>query len=201
MADIIDVKTYSDDASLNKDAPSIDSAELVKGEHAVTIEDGKVYVLYFFNTFYRGADICNEEFTQLSEKYADKVTFIAISNDADKAKTEKYLAKDIVDENTKKPLRLSPQFIVFDDKKAIGKAYATVANLSVMSCPMGFIIKDKQIKWRQQFLQTFTVDQSNFEKQLLHVLNGEELESNGPRPKVEVEEEEAEGMDGDISLF
>ncbi|EPY37119.1 hypothetical protein STCU_00178 [Strigomonas culicis] len=70
-----------------------------------------------------------------------------------------------------------------------------------MSCPMGFIVKDGKIAWRQQFLQTFTISQSNFEAQLQHVLAGEELESNGPRPKVEVEEEEAEGMDGDFSLF
>uniref|UniRef100_A0A0A9WZ10 Proline--tRNA ligase n=1 Tax=Lygus hesperus TaxID=30085 RepID=A0A0A9WZ10_LYGHE len=201
MTDVIDVKTYSDDASLNKAAPSIDSAELIKGEQAVTLDDNKIYILYFFNTFYRGADVCNEEFTKLSEKYGDKVTFIAISNDADKAKTEKYLAKEIVDENTKKPLRLAPKYIVFDDKKVIGKAYANVANLTVMSCPMGFIVANKQIKWRQQFLQTHTVDQSNFEKQLQHVLHSEELESNGPKPKVEVEEEEAEGLDGDISLF
>lgn len=200
MTDVIDVKTYSDDASLNKTAPAIDAAEPIKGEK-VAIEQGKTYILYFFNTFYRGADVCNEELTQMSEKYHDKVVFIAISNDADRAKTEKYLGKDIVDENTKKPLRLAPPHIVFDDRKAIGKEYATVANLSVMSCPMGFIVKDGKIMWRQQFLQTHTISQSNFEAQLLHVLAGEEVESNGPRPKVEVEEEEAEGMDGDISLF
>lgn len=196
----IDVKTYSDDACLGAAAPSIDSCEPVKGEK-VSIEQDKTYVLYFFNTFYRGADVCNEEFTQLSERLGDKVVFIAISNDADKAKTEKYLGKDIVDENTKKPLRLAPAFIVFDDKKAVGKEYADLAKLSVMSCPMGFVVKGGKIQWRQQFLQTHTISHSNFEAQLKHVLAGEELESNGPRPKVEVVEEDAEGMDGDISLF
>lgn len=199
MADI-DVKTYADDACLGKDVPSIDSCEAIKGDK-ISIEKDKVYVLYFFNTFYRGADVCNEEFTQLSERLGDKVVFVAISNDADKAKTEKYLGKDIIDENTKKPLRLDPAFIVFDDKKAVGKSFADLANLSVMSCPMGFIVKDGKIQWRQQFLQTHTVNQSNFEAQLKHVLAGEELESNGARPKVEVVEEEAEDMDGEMSLF
>ncbi|EPY34279.1 hypothetical protein STCU_01691 [Strigomonas culicis] len=196
----IDVKTYSDDASLGKEAPAISSCEAIKGD-AVAIAKDKVQVLYFFNTFYRGADVCNDQFTHLAQKLAGQVQFIAISTDADKEKTQKYLAKEIVDENTKKTLKLDPEYIAYDSGKAVSKEYSTVANLSVMSCPMGFIVKDGKIAWRQQFLQTFTISQSNFEAQLQHVLAGEELESNGPRPKVEVEEEEAEGMDGDFSLF
>lgn len=196
----IDIKTYSDDAALGKEAPSIESTQPIKGDK-LSIAADKVYVLYFFNTFYRGADVCNDEFTALSEELADKVAFVAVSTDADIAKTEKYLAKEIVDENTKKQLRLAPAHIIYDDGKAVSKAFADVSNLSVMSCPMAFVIKGGKIAWRQQFLQTFTVNQSNFKAQLLHVLADEELESNGPRPKVEVEEEEAEGMDGDLSLF
>ncbi|CCW69792.1 unnamed protein product [Phytomonas sp. Hart1] len=196
----VDCKTYSDDVCFGKDAPSIDLLEPIKGDK-VSIAGNEVCVLYFFNTFYRGADICNNEFTQFSEKFADKATIIAISTDADRAKTEKYLGKDIVDENTKKPLRLDPPHIVFDNRKEVSKEFAGVSGLSVMSCPMGFIVKDKKIVWRQQFLQSFTFNQSNFEAQFNHILAGEKLESNGPRPKVVVEEEEAEGMDGDISLF
>jgi hypothetical protein len=196
----IDVKTYCDDAALGKEAPKIDSTKPIKGDK-LSIEADRVYVLYFFNTFYRGADVCNDEFTTLSEELADKVEFVAVSTDADIAKTEKYLAKEIVDENTKKQLRLAPAHIIYDDGKSVSKAYAEVSNLSVMSCQMAFVIKGGKIAWRQQFLQTFTVNQSNFKAQLAHVLAGEELESNGPRPKVEVEEEEAEGMDGEMSLF
>ncbi|CBH12600.1 hypothetical protein, conserved [Trypanosoma brucei gambiense DAL972] len=201
MADTIDVTTYCDDKSFGQVAPALSALEPIRGDK-VELENGKVYVLYFFNTFYRGADVVNEEFTVLSEKYGPKgVVFVAISNDADKAKTEKYLGKEIVDENTKKPLRLAPPHILFDDKKATGKTYADVANLSVMSCPMAFIVAaDGKIVWRQQFLQSFTITQSNFEAQLQHVLAGEALESNGPRPVVQVEEEEAE-VDAEMSLF
>ncbi|CAJ1019497.1 Thioredoxin-like, putative [Leishmania lindenbergi] len=196
----IDVKTYSDDASLGKEAPKVDSTHPIKGGN-LTIEVDKVYVLYFFNTFYRGADVCNDEFTVLSEEMGDKVVFVGISTDADIAKTEKYLGKEIIDENTKKQLRLSPPHIVYDEGKVVSKNYAAVSNLSVMSCPMAFVIKDGKVVWRQQFLQAHTVNQSNFREQLSHVLAGEELESNGPRPKVEIEEEEAEGIDGEMSLF
>ncbi|CCW64047.1 unnamed protein product [Phytomonas sp. EM1] len=196
----VDYKTYSDDACFGKEAPSIDALEPIKGDK-VSIGEIGVYVLYFFNTFYRGADICNNEFTQFSERFNGKATIIAISTDADRAKTEKYLGKEIIDENTKNRLRLDPPHIVFDNRKEVSKEYASVSGLSVMSCPMAFIVKDKKIMWRQQFLQTFTLNQSNFEAQLNHILAGEELESNGPHPQVVVEEEEAEGMDGDISLF
>eukprot|EP00796_Vickermania_ingenoplastis_P000287 gene287-160_t len=195
----IDVTTYCDDASLGKPAPSIASLEPIKGE-APKFDNSKVYVLYFFNTFYRGADVCNEEFTKLSEKLAGKAEFIAISNDADRAKTEKYLGKTIVDENTKQPLRLDPPHILYDNNKAVAKEYVAVSNLSVMSCPMAFIVAKGNIVWRQQFLQTHIISQSNFEAQLDAVLNGKELAMNGPRPTKVVEEEEAE-IGEEFSLF
>ncbi|EKF98742.1 hypothetical protein TCSYLVIO_010353 [Trypanosoma cruzi] len=199
MTDAIDVTTYADDRALGQVAPSLEKLEPIRGAK-VAIEGGKVYVLYFFNTFYRGADPVNEELTVLSEKYGDRVVFVAISNDVDKEKTEKYLNKTIVDENTKKPLRLAPPHILFDEKKATGKKYAESSNLTVMSCPMAFIVGgDGKIAWRQQFLQTFTISQSNFEAQLNHVLAGEALESNGPRPVVQVEEEAVEVEE--MSLF
>ena len=196
----VDVKTYSDDASLGKVTPSLELLEAVRGEK-IDLQPGKVHVLYFFNTFYKGAYGVNEELTKLSEKYAELVTFIAISNDAEKEKLEKFLGKTIVEENTKEVQRLAVPYIYFDDKKATAKLFTDVSNLSVMSCPMAYIIgKDGKIAWRQQFLQTFTINQSNFEAQLAHVLAGEPLESVGPRPKVEVEGEVAD-IDGDVSLF
>lgn len=198
MTDTVDVTTYSDDACLGKTAPSLELLEPIKGEK-IDFQPGKVHVLYYFNTFYKGAYGVNEELTKLSEKHTD-IIFIAISNDAEREKAEKYLGKVIVDENTKEQQRLAVPYIYFDDKKATAKMYCEVANLSVMSCPMAFIVdKAGKIAWRQQFLQTFTINQSNFEAQLLHVVAGEELESAGPRPKVEVEGEAAEC--DEMSLF
>ena len=197
MADV-DVTTYSDDKSLGQTCPSLELLEAVRGEK-IDLQPGKVHVLYFFNTFYKGAYGVNEELTKLSEKLTD-VTFIAISNDAEKEKLEKFLGKTIVEENTKEVQRLAVPYIYFDDKKATAKTFCDASNLSVMSCPMAYIIdKSGKIAWRQQFLQTFTINQSNFEAQLVHVIAGEELESAGPRPKVEVEGESAEC--DEMSLF
>mmetsp|Transcript_64236 Transcript_64236/g.74670 ORF Transcript_64236/g.74670 Transcript_64236/m.74670 type:complete len:199 (+) Transcript_64236:49-645(+) len=198
MTDSVDVTTYSDDKILGQVCPSLELLEVVRGEK-IDLQPGKVHVLYFFNTFYKGAYPVNEELTKLSEKFTE-VTFVAISNDAEKEKVEKFLGKTIVDENTKEQQRLAVQYIYYDDKKATAKMFCDLANLSVMSCPMAFIVdKNGKVAWRQQFLQTFTISQSNFEAQLKHVLAGEELESNGPRPKVEVEGESAEC--DDMSLF
>jgi thiol-disulfide isomerase/thioredoxin len=200
MTDAVDVTTYSDDKALGQVAPSLSLLEPVKGER-VDLEPGKVHVLFFFNTFYKGAYAVNEELTQLHEKFPD-VVFIAISNDAEKEKVEKFLAKVVIDENHKKPLRLAVPYVFFDDKKATAKMYADVSNLSVMSCPMAYIIdRGGKIAWRQQFLQTFTMRQSNFEAQLVHVLAGDELESAGPRPKIDADEGEAAECGDDMSLF
>lgn len=198
----IDVTTYGDDASLGKVSPSLQTCEVIKGEPITAFDADKTYLLYFFNTFYRGADVCNEELTQLSEKMSGKVEFVAISTDADRAKTEKYLGKSIVDENTKMPLRLAPPTILYDSNKITAKAFTEVSGLSVMSCPMAFVVQKGKIVWRQQFLQTHIISQSNLVSQLEAALEGKALAMNGPRPTVAVEEEDAEGMEGeDFSLF
>lgn len=206
MTDNLDCTTYSDDACLGVDAPSLELLEFVKGEK-IDLQPGRVTVLFFFNTFYKGAFGINEEFTVLFEKYGKDVNFIAINNDAEKEKLDKFLGKlaegKIYDENTKKPQRLDVAYIAFDDKKATAKMYATASNMTIMSCPHLFIVgKDGKIAWRQQLLQSFTMNQSNFEAQLAHVLAGEPLESAGPKPKVAADEGEvAEGMAEDMSLF
>lgn len=199
MTDSVDVKTYSDDKCFGQKAPSLELLEAIQGEK-IDLQPGKVHVLYFFTTFYKGAYPVNEEFTKLSEKYTD-VNFISISNDAEKEKLERFLQKLILDDKHNTPIRMKTPFIMYDDKKATAKLYADVSNLSVMSCPMAFIVdKDGKIQWRQQFLQTYTVKDSNFEAQLLHVINGEELESNGPRPVVDAGEGEEAECD-DMSFF
>lgn len=199
MADSVDVTTYGDDKCFGKTAPSLELLDFVRGDK-IDLQPGRVHVLYFFNTFYKGAYPVNEEFTKLFEKHGADVTFIAINNDAEKEKAEKFLTKEITDLNTNEKLRLELPYVAFDPAKATAKMYAAAADLSVMSCPHAFIIgKDGKIVWRQQFLQTYLVKHSNFEAQLLHAVAGEQLAMNGPKPKVDVEGEAAEA--DEMSLF
>jgi hypothetical protein len=206
MADIVDVKTYSDDASFGQQAPSLASLEFVVGDKTDLVP-GKVNVLFFWVSYYKGAWLINEELTQLSEKYPE-VQFFAISNDADRAAVEKFLTKieagKVIDENTKKTYRLGVSHVAYDDKKAVGKAYASLSNNALVHVPQAFIVSpDGKIVWRQNLTQSFTMSQSNFADQLERVIKGQPLDqSNGPKPKVEVDEGEvAEGMDEDFSLF
>ncbi len=202
MADALDVKTYDDDASLGKPCPSLEALDFIKGEK-INIAPGKVYVLFFFNGFYKGAFAVHEEITALSERIPD-VTFIAISNDVDKAAAEKYLGKVFVDENTKQPQRMATPYIAFDDKKALGKQFADLCNVSVHHVPQGIIVDATgKIAWRQCFTQTDTVAscQPSFVEQLHKVQAGLDVaRTNGVKPRV-VDEGEAADCADDMSLF
>lgn len=195
----VDVKTYSDDAAIGKTCPSLELLDFIKGTK-VDLQPGRVHVLFFFVSFYKGAYAVHEEITALSEKYTD-VTFIAISNDADRPSTEKYLGKAIVDENTKLPQRMDTAYIAFDDKKTTAKCFAALSNLTILHVPQGIIVdKSGKVAWKQMFTQSDTVAQSNFEVNLRHVIAGEPIENaNGPKPRV-VDEGEAADVD-DMSLF
>ena len=202
----IDVKTYSDDLCFGQAAPSIDSLEFVVGEK-IALPTDKVTVLFFWVSYYKGAWVVNEELTQLAEKNPD-VQFIAISNDADRAAVEKFLKKiedgRVIDENTKKPYRLHVPYVAYDAKKFTGKMYAELSHNALVHVPQAFIVdKRGKVAWRQNFTQSFTMTQSNFADQLERVVKGEALDqSNGPKPKVEVDEGEACEVDvDDLALF
>ena len=202
----VEVKTYSDDSCFGQTAPSLESLEFVVGEKTDLVK-GKVNVLFFWVSYYKGAWLINEELTQLSEKYPE-VEFFAISNDADRAAVEKFLKKiedgRVIDENTKATYRLGVSRVCFDDKKAVGKAYADLSKNSIVHHPQAFIVdKEGKIVWRQNLTQSFTMSQSNFADQLERVIKGEELDmSNGPKPKVEADEgEDAGDMADDMALF
>uniref|UniRef100_A0A7S1L5N2 Thioredoxin domain-containing protein n=1 Tax=Neobodo designis TaxID=312471 RepID=A0A7S1L5N2_NEODS len=206
MADAaVEVKTYSDDPCLGQVAPSLELLEFVEGAK-IDLQPGRVHVLFFWVSYYKGAWVVNEELTQLAEKNPE-VQFIAISNDADRAAVEKFLKKiedgRVIDENTKKPYRLAVSHVAYDDKKAVGKAYADLSNNTLVHVPQAFIVdKDGKVAWRQNLTQSFTMTQSNFADQLERVVKGEALDmSNGPKPKVEADEGEDVEVDGDLALF
>jgi len=206
MADAVDVKTYNDDSALGATAPSLELLEFVVGEK-IDFQPGRIHVLFFWVSYYKGAWIVTEELSQLAEKFPEG-QLIAISNDADRAADEKFLQKivdgKIYDENTKAVYRLAVPYIAYDDKKTTGKLYSALSEATVVHVPQAFIVgKDGKIAWRQNLTQSFTMSQSNFADQLERVIKGEPLDlTNGPKPaKVVDEGEEAEGMADDMSLF
>lgn len=195
-----DPLTYGDDKCLGQVAPSLELLEFIRGDK-IDLQPGKVHVLVFFVTFYKGAFSVHEEFSKLYEQFGKDATFIGISNDAEKEKAEKYLTKEIVDENTKAPLRFILPYVGYDANKATGKMYASLSGSTVLSCPHAFIInKDGKVVWRQAFTQSYTLAKSSFEAQLVKVIATGEAELPAARPKVEVEGEAADIPD-EMSLF
>jgi hypothetical protein len=209
MADSVDIKTYDDEAFYGKLAPSLELLDFVRGEK-IDYRPGQVQVLYFFNTFYKGAWWCNEEVTKLAEKFHPLgVQFVAVSQDADVASLERFLGKiadaKIVDENTKEPLRLTLPYTAFDDKKFTGKMFAVAFDHTVLHVPQAVIVDGKgQIAWRQAFSQSHLPSQSNFAAQLERVMKGEPVERvNGNLPKMQAAADEGSDceVEGDMALF
>lgn len=202
----VELKTFSDDKCLGQTAPSLELLEFVRGQK-IDLQPNRVHVLYFWVSFYKGAWGVNEEMTQLAEKHPN-VTFIAISNDADRAAVEKFLQKIadglVFDENTKSVFRLDLPYVAYDAKKLTGKMYTALSDAgTTVHVPQAFIIdKSGRVAWRQCFTQSYTVSQSNFADQLSRVVDGGDVDlSNGPKPKPKVDEGEAAEVDGDFSLF
>ena len=207
-----DCKTYDDDKAFGTKAPSLELIDMVRGEK-VDFEPGKVHVIFFFQAFYKGAWIVNEEMSVLVEKYAPLgVKFIALSQDADVESVEKFLKKiedgRVKDENTGKIYRLTMPYVALDGKKATGKLFATASDLSVLPVPCAYIVnKDGVIVWRQAMHQSHTLVQTspNFDSQLEKVVAGADVElKNGAAPKAKAadpDEGEVMEVEGDLALF
>jgi hypothetical protein len=200
-----DLKTYDNDKSLGVPAPTLEKLDFLRGDKVESYEQDKLYVLFFFVTYYKGAYGINEEITVLSEKYPEPV-YIGISNEADgeaktgKEKTEAFLEKKITDLNTGAAQRMGLSRVAFDDKKVTAKMFASVCDLTVLGCPHIIVVKNGNIVWRQAVTQSYTIADSNFEVQLQHLIKGEPLEKIGDRPVIE-EEGEACEVEGDVALF
>ena len=206
------VKTFDDDTAFGTTAPSLELLEFVRGEK-VDLEPGKVHVLFYWQAFYKGAWVINEQVTKVWEKFHPAgVQFIAISQDADTASVEKFLGKiadgRVKDENTGEIYRLDMPLVAFDGKKATGKMYADASSLTVLPTPCLYIIsKEGKIVWRQALTQSNQLHQvsPSFESQLEKVVAGQPVElCNGPTPKkvaADPDEGEACEVEGDLALF
>jgi hypothetical protein len=202
----IDVKTYSDEVFLGKPVPVLSNVEFVRGD-VNELKPGTVKVIYFLNTFYKGAFIVNEELTQLNERFGKEATFIAISVDAEKEKIEKLLTKiadgSCCDAVTKQVFRLNVPYVGWDNGKATAKAFCGVLNTSTLHTPQAFIVDATgNLVWRQSLLQNHKFSDTNFGDQLAAVLAGKAVaQPNGARPKIVDEGEAAGEGEGDMSLF
>jgi len=188
-----DYKTYDDDECLGKKAPTLETLKFVKGDKT-DVTSGKTNVILFWANYDKGGTPgATTAFSELHTKFPD-VVFIGVSADPEEAAIERFL---------KKPDVTHSYPAAFDEGKKVNKLYTSVLASSAMSIPHAFIVNGEgNIVWHEQFSQFNTVAKSQFEQQLNHVVKGEPLEKNGPRPKDAEEEEEAgDAVEEEMSLF
>lgn len=202
----VEVKVYNADPCMGKPLPPINNLEYVKGDKG-ELKPNVVTVVYFFQCFYKGGFIVNEELTQLSEKFPQGVQFVAISNDPEKEKVEKLLQKiaagTCCDEVTKQVFRLGVPWVAWDQGKVLTKQFSDICNTSVLHTPQAFIVDGHgKIQWRQPLLQNYKFSDTNFGDQLAAVIAGKAITSpHGDRPKVEAAGEAACEGEDEMSLF
>jgi len=182
-------KTYDDDASLGKKAPSLSSLKFVRGEK-FDFEEGKQYAILFWAKFDKGSSPQSLDTFNAFHKQYPNVVFLGISTDPSQEDAVRYFEKGGAVDFA----------IAFDDGKQMVNAYKEVSGLSTLLPPHGFLVDKKgHIAWREQFAQVYPVDKSDFPKQLEKFAKGEPIHKNGNAPhKEEVEEVEESSFDGEL---
>ena len=152
MGDDEHTKTYEDESFYGKAFPAISNLDFVVGNKEDFKTNGVITVAYFFNTFYKGGFVVNEELSVMAEKHKD-VQFIAIANDPEREKVEKLLKKiaegTCCDPITKQVWRLQVPFVAHDAGKVMTKAMQDIQNVSVLHTPQAFILDAQgNLVWR-----------------------------------------------------
>eukprot|EP00754_Rhynchopus_humris_P047198 Rhum_TRINITY_DN6762_c0_g1::Rhum_TRINITY_DN6762_c0_g1_i1::g.20741::m.20741 len=200
MAD--EYMTWDDDVCLGKVAPSTELGDFIEypsmDQQRIDLHPGKVNVVYFMCKFEKGAYNCNDEMSDLYNKYKDDVQVLALSTDPDRATVEKFLTKcrkgEVMNLTTNVPHRLDMPVGWDDGKKTFGM-YRALCGGKLTTYHAFIVDRQGKIAWHQQFAQTCPPSKVKFEEQLKHVLAGEPLDLNGPKTQKapeEIEEEDAE---------
>eukprot|EP01065_Artemidia_motanka_P052838 TRINITY_DN963_c0_g1_i3.p2 TRINITY_DN963_c0_g1~~TRINITY_DN963_c0_g1_i3.p2 ORF type:complete len:211 (+),score=103.06 TRINITY_DN963_c0_g1_i3:79-711(+) len=189
--------TYDDDKCMGQVAPSTELADFISypdmEQYRKDLHPGKVNVVHFMCKFEKGAYNCNEEMSQIKEKYGDRVQVVGLSTDPDRGTVEKWLEKSkkgqVTDLNTGKPYRLEMDVAWDDGKKTFGM-YRALCGGKLTTYHAFIVNLEGKIVWHQQFTQTSPPSKACFQQQLEAVLEGKPLLSNGNRPVIEADAEE-----------
>jgi len=182
-------KTFDDDASLGKKAPSISSLKFIRGDK-FELEEGKQYAILFWAKFDKGSSPQALDTFNALHKASPNIVFLGISTDPSADDAVRYFEKGG-----------SVDFaIAFDEGKIVANSFKEASGLSTLIPPHGFLVDKKgHIVWREQFAQVYPADKSDFPKQVAHFSKGEPLHKNGNAPVKEVVEEvEESSFDGEL---
>jgi alkyl hydroperoxide reductase subunit AhpC len=185
---------YEDDVSFGKRAPSLGTAEPIKGTPPTLGE--KPTLVMFFAKSHKGDYTTIVDVSDLADKYGEFANFVGIGIDADKKDTEGLLKKV----GKAMPNEYIPEFrvnfpLVWDAGKECKEAYRNVAKVMTITPSACFLVDtDKKIVWREQFGQGYEPRKGQIGEQLRRLIMGEELIKNGPTPVADESDDEEEEM-------
>ena len=188
---------YSDDASLGKAAPSLDSLEYISGD-PVVLGNGKPACIMFWSKNFKGDYTTIVGTSKIADAFGAECQFVGVSLDADKKDSESFLKKL----GTAMPEiyidKLEANFpLAWDAGKALKKSYQEVAALPTLLASAVFVVDAAGvIVWREQFAQGYAPKDGQLKEQIRRVCAGEAVLDNGAKPVEEEEEEEEMDMGG-----
>ena len=188
-------KTYADHKALGKDFPALDTLTWCTEDSGFTAKPkaGRPMVFLAWGKYAKPCYRYMPKYSALHACFRHHVDFVGMSMDPDASYVEAW---------QKKYLKVWPCTfaLAFDEKAAVKTKLESLSEGNV-SCPTLFLVDSKgKIVWYQDHSQigaTAPDWMDQVERQLGLLLQGEELETNGPDPEKEEEDEESEDEGGD----
>jgi len=193
-------RTYDDDSILGKAFPDVSGLKAVNPEAYGAPKPGQVVVFYLWAQFHKPGYAFFPRYSQLAEKYGDKVAFVAMSVDPDIS----YPTKFWKDPAKKYSTLFTTKFaMAWDDGKVVKDALQKAGQLSSLPPPHAYVVDANGIiRWHQDHSElgaTVRTYLDVMEEQIDALLENKPLKSVGDRPEPEGEEE-AEEEDCDVEM-
>lgn len=193
-AKVDNYKTYDNDMSFGKAFPSLESVQWgFQGEAPDRKNTTRPMVVLMWAKFNKGGYRFMPKYSALHACFKNHVDFVGLSIDPKQEYVEGFMKK------------YAPQFptsfpIAWDVKQDVKPALESIAR-NTLSTPTCFIVDAAgNIVWRQDHSAigaTVADYMDQVERQLGLLLQGDALESNGPKPKGEEDDEEEEDDEDD----
>lgn len=197
-------KTYDNDPAHGQKAPALDSLKYLTKDKGEAKLGEQLVVLLFWGKYQEQSYKFLPTYSKLSNKYGDKVQFVAVSMDPEESYPQKFL-----DDPAKKYSSVYPcDFAVaWDEGKKVAPEYEMVQRGTLLP-PHAFVInKEGTVVWHQDHSEIGSNAPSYMnlmEQQLDALVAGKDLVKVGERAAESDDESDGEEMvaaDGDFDLF
>lgn len=195
--------SYDDDSCIGFECPSLAKLELIGTEEKLeTLPEDKITIFLFWAQYSKPGYKFMPLYSQLQDKYKDKVKVIGISTDPTKDLPEKFLD----DPKGKYAKAFETSFTIgWDSDGSLKEAFAASIR-KTLSIPHAFVFVDGKVAWHQEHSEigaTAPTYMYLMEKQIKSLLDTGKAVSvgNGPEESDSEESDEGDAVEGDLDLF